>query len=280
MFSLDYFAPAEDLRPYISSYYLFRSDLPQLADVTRADLGQMRFMLSGRGSFAFTDGVAVPVPPVCVIGPTLAAARFASLDPLVVFGISIRPAGWAMLMRVNAAELSDGLIDARGMFGVLIDDVHDAMANARTVEEMLSIANVGMRALVTGRQDPHLWFTELTDAWLSGALSPSIDSLIREAGLSARQVERLAGRFYGAPPKLVARKYRALRTAVRLATDPGGWRDAAGDAFYDQSHFIREVKRFTGLTPSQLVDLPPPVMRLTFERRRAAAHMPLLAAIS
>src|SRR3546814_3275114 len=46
MLSLRYAAPAPELREFISTYYLFRADLSDIADSTRADLPQIRFMLS------------------------------------------------------------------------------------------------------------------------------------------------------------------------------------------------------------------------------------------
>jgi methylphosphotriester-DNA--protein-cysteine methyltransferase len=67
-----------------------------------------------------------------------------------------------------------------------------------------------------------------------------------------RQLERMAKRYYGLPPKTLARKYRALRAASALARGEDLDDAGLGDSFYDQSHLIREVKRFAGLTPKQI----------------------------
>ncbi|MFX4827852.1 hypothetical protein ABTB65_19075, partial [Acinetobacter baumannii] len=47
--------------------------------------------------------------------------------------------------------------------------------------------------------------------------------------------------------------------------------DLLCDGFYDQSHLIREVKQFTGLTPGQLLAAPSPLARMTIDRRSALA---------
>ena len=54
--------------------------------------------------------------------------------------------------------------------------------------------------------------------------------------------------------RLVVKEYRAVRAASALAR--GQTLDDAqlGDAFYDQSHLIREIKRFAGATPGQLAN--------------------------
>jgi methylphosphotriester-DNA--protein-cysteine methyltransferase len=70
--------------------------------------------------------------------------------------------------------------------------------------------------------------------------------------LSQRQLERMTKRYYGMPPKKLARKYRAVRAAHLLAKGDSLDDTALGLAFYDQSHLIREIKQFTGLTPTEL----------------------------
>jgi methylphosphotriester-DNA--protein-cysteine methyltransferase len=134
--------------------------------------------------------------------------------------------------------------------------------------------------LVDRAADAPVWFTRMTDSWLTGAPSPEVDELVATAGMSARQVERLARRIYGAPPKLLARKYRALRAASVLGSADLPWQDVAGDAFYDQSHFIREIKHFTGLTPRQFQRDIPPVTRLSLQRRELTGRLPELALVS
>ncbi|HEV7233499.1 MAG TPA: helix-turn-helix domain-containing protein, partial [Sphingorhabdus sp.] len=88
-------------------------------------------------------------------------------------------------------------------------------------------------------------------------------------GLSQRQLERMTKRFYGMAPKKLARKYRALRAAQILAHGDSLDDAGLGLAFYDQSHLIREVKQFTGLTPGQLRDGQSELTRATMDGRRS-----------
>jgi AraC-like DNA-binding protein len=90
-------------------------------------------------------------------------------------------------------------------------------------------------------------FARAVDAWLQACASPELADLAAATGLSRRQLERRCNQLYGVPPKLLARRHRALQAAALIAQD----RDAP-DGFYDQSHMIRELKRFVGLTPRQI----------------------------
>ena len=277
--SLRYFQPAADLRPYLSSYYFFQADLPRVTDLVRADLAQIRFMLAGTGRYQFADNSFVDTPVVSLMGPTMAASRFTVAGPVAVFGVGLLPTGWATGVREDACDLVHRVDDAAARFGPVFADALDAMRCAPAPEVMVSIADVVMRTLFSRATEPPLWFTALTETWLTECASPCVDVLVDRAGLSSRQLARLANRVYGAPPKLLARKYRALRAAIQLS-DPGtDWLSVAGEAFYDQSHFIREVKRFTGLTPTQLQADPPPVTRLMHQRRGFAAQMPRIAMV-
>lgn len=278
-FGLTYFEPAPDLRTFVSSYYLFWSDLPQTVDVLRADLPQLRFMIVGGGDYGFANGHSATTPEISLIGPTMGASRIAVTGPLLVFGVALLPAGWAALVREDASTLADNIVDATEVFGSLFRDALDALRFQTDVDVMVSLVNAVMRAVVAGAGEVPFWFTRLTDRWLIGAPSPEVDALVAEANMSARQIERLARRIYGAPPKLLARKYRALR-AASLLSEQLPWQDVAGDAFYDQSHFIREIKHFTGLTPRQFQRELPPVTRLSIARRTLAGKLPELALVS
>lgn len=112
-------------------------------------------------------------------------------------------------------------------------------------------------------------FSHAIEAWLAGAASPMLDDLVALTGLSPRQIERRCKALYGVPPKLLAREYRALRAAVALATGKSIGDVLISDGFYDQSHLIREVKHFTGLTPRQIQTEPGLLGRLTFSEHTA-----------
>jgi hypothetical protein len=62
--------------------------------------------------------------------------------------------------------------------------------------------------------------------------------------------------------------------------EAAGWSEAAGDAFYDQAHFIREFRAFTGLTPARFQAEIAPLTRITMTRRRQLPGLPNLVRIA
>ena len=281
MISIRYLAPAPALGRYVSSYYWFESAAPAFNDLMRAELGQIRIVTCGSATNHYANGRVRRPGAIQLQGPTSGPARFVADGPLRLFGIGLLPLGWATLIGVPADTLADDVADLGAVVGLPARHLADAMASAPDDAARIAIANRFLADLLV---DPHpapLWFSRLCDDWLTASSNPSIDRLITDSGMSIRSVERLAKRVYGASPKLLSRKYRALQAAVQIGNgEIAGWSDLACAGFYDQAHFIRKFKQFTGMTPTQLKDSAAAVHRLTIVRKRLMPDMPRLALFS
>jgi AraC-like DNA-binding protein len=281
MVTLRYFAPAPPLRDFVSSYYLFRSDQPVVADLLRAELAQVRFTIQGQGCYRFADGRVAGCPPAMLTGPSAAPILFEATGPLTVVGAGLMPAGWAALIGCGADELADDVVPLDAVLGASALRTFERLATARDAKQQVAALDDMFLAVANGSRGVPLWFTRAMDHWLVGSPAPRIDDLVAAAGVSSRHVERLSARIYGGPPKLLGRKYRALQAAVRIGTGRAtNWTDAAGDAFYDQPHFIREFKQFVGMTPHRFAIRSGPVMRLTIAGRQQLPTLPKLALYS
>jgi methylphosphotriester-DNA--protein-cysteine methyltransferase len=85
----------------------------------------------------------------------------------------------------------------------------------------------------------------------------NIRNLAARIGLSQRQLLRHFEERVGLAPKTLARVFRFQKVVKRLDKERRvHWADIAVDAgYYDQSHFVRDFRQFTGLNPSQyLID--------------------------
>ena len=279
MVALRYYEPPAGLADFVGSIYLFTANSPYVSDGTRADFAQLRYMLSGRGHYTFHDGRQMDTPEVCMLGPTMSSVHFDVDGPLQTFGVALLPLGWYALTGRDACDHTDSLFDYAA-----VDPAHADMLDTlrgmddpdEGVELLWAFLHGQFQPVPKATQE----FVKAADHWLAEESSPRVEALIDATGLSARQVARLTNRLYGAPPKLLARKYRALRVASLIATTEDDWRDIIGDAFYDQSHFIRELKYFVGATPHQIKNRLTIVPRLTMSRRRLEGRFPYISRIS
>ncbi|PJG49729.1 MULTISPECIES: helix-turn-helix domain-containing protein [Sphingobium] len=261
-----YFALPEQLNAYFGSFYVFSETADHYSDVTRADVPQLRFMLDGSGHYHFHDGTTAPTPEICLLGPTLGATRFELNSPGRVVGISLLPAGWIALHGGDASGLTDRVQDMGHQPGYR--ELLERLRAAEDAEAMAALCWDFLAERLVALPESTWRLLEAVDGWLMGEGSPRIETLADLTDLSPRQLARLTNKYYGCPPKLLARKYRALRCSARIALDHESWQALCEDGrFYDQSHFIREIKHFIGLTPHQLQTEPTAVAQLTLLRR-------------
>lgn len=249
--SLEYHAPAPSLRNYVSIYYLFDCPEPAFEDIERAGVSQMRFLLAGDADMEFADGNTSHVAGAVLIGPTTGCSHFSINGPFRMFGMGLLPAGWGVVTSRSAAEITDKVIPAAQFLPNISQHLH-ALSECSSIEEMAKRADIVLERLVAASSPDILSFTNIVDEWLAADPSPCVPALREMSGLSARQLARKVKHYYGMSPKYLSRKYRALRAARALVDASNDDADYLRDAFYDQSHMIRELKVFAGMTPNQL----------------------------
>ena len=267
---LDYAVPGPAMADYVTVFYWFRADVPVLDDVERADHAQIRFRLTpGGGAYRFVDGTRHQVADAHVVGPTTGAFQVKAAGPVEVFGAGLTPAGWAALVGSDASAMMNRAVDLVELFGAGASDAIAALQAAPDLaSKTVACEAILDRLMRAGRADV-LAFVGCVDRWLTSGPSPQVDALVVATGLSRRQVERKCRALYGAPPKLLSRKYRALRAAVAIHAGEMSLDEAIGLGFYDQPHMNREIKQFTGLTPGQMRHEPGALAQLTVAGRYA-----------
>jgi AraC-like DNA-binding protein len=274
LINLEYLSPPPDVAEFISAFYLFSSDDGVMDDLERADIAQYRLIISGEATMYLPDGTEIPYVSPCVLGPRTVATRVvASGQPMKLFGCGILPAGWASVMKRPAHECVNRILPAPELLAGQYEDVTPRLISAQSLQEMADAVVGRTRELLTISRNEPLWLIRAINEWLESSLSPDIAALEESTGLSRRQLERQTKHFYGAAPKLLVRKYRALRAANAIAQGTDDWLSYMDGTFYDQSHFIREIKQFTGLTPNAIRDARSPLSAATFGRHKLSGEV-------
>ncbi|QJQ31464.1 AraC family transcriptional regulator [Sphingomonas lacunae] len=250
--AMRYSPPPEAAGDKISALYELHLSSERLDEVERADRPQLRVLVQGQGRYHFANGHEDDGAALTLLGPTSGPVRVTGQGPMLVCGAGLLPPAWIAMAGAQAENLTDRAIDAVALLGQPAADLLQAMASATSTEERFALISDFIGQMSAHGDSGASEFTAIVDAWLAGSPDPAIDRLIEQTGLGIRQIERLTKRYYGLPPKTLARRYRAIRAASALARGEDIDALGLGDSFYDQSHLIREVKRFAGLTPQQM----------------------------
>lgn len=261
LFELDYIAPPPALKDYITTLYHFRCDEPVIRDIQPAAIGQLAIFPYGVGAMEFRDGRTDPSHETNLLTPFSVAAPFFVDGPFHAVGAVMSTLGWAALTGLDAARCGNRLVRAGDWLGEEVEVLGSALCAAyrsgeksgRDCAEALCDHIASSLKPVNSR---HAELIRLTGEWLGSELHPPLSSLMQRAAYSERQVQRLVERYFGLPPQALARKYRALRSAAMLSLPhlTPEWEAQIAEAFFDQSHMIREIRLFVGRTPARLGD--------------------------
>jgi len=215
-----------------------------------AESGNIRVLLGGAGRIRFPNGDESEISTAFILGPTNGAYVLEVEAGTRVFGVGLRPRGWSVLLGINAADVADHICGFTDFAGRSAGGAVEEICNASDLSAMAPAADRFFADLIARRSKHRSRYSEAFEHWLTNPNDLDIDQLVDMMDVSRRQTDRVAKQFFGASPKMLQRKYRALRAADRISNGSPLW-IAAGDGFYDQSHFIKEFKSFIGVTPGQ-----------------------------
>jgi AraC-like DNA-binding protein len=183
------------------------------------------------------------------------------------FAILFQPYALGLLFALPAQEFTNQGLDAEPVFGPVITRFQERLADCRTFEERISVANQFLlrRALAAPRRDG---ISAAAADILGTAGGARIPAMAGRAGLSLRQFERRFVQQVGISPKRFARIARFEAALDRMARSPqGSWTEIAHRfGYYDQMHMVHDFSRFTGETPTRTLQH----FEAVFERQMTA----------
>jgi AraC-like DNA-binding protein len=256
--------PAPPLRPFITTYY--RSDLlcgaqEWVEDHLHPEWANLRFLAGVSAEAAIGADPISASPAFAVTGPTSRATRF-RISGGHSWGVGLLPLGWASLLRVDAGDYADRFVDGRRdqAFAALVPLADALAASSGDYAEGLALIEAHMTRLFDRRLAADPAIIALNDALVDPEMV-SVADLTARLGMNVRSLERLSRRAFGFPPKLLLRRQRFLRSLARFMLDPSlKWLGVLDCHYHDQSHFVRDFKRFMGMSPSAYAKLDKPLL--------------------
>jgi AraC-like DNA-binding protein len=170
-------------------------------------------------------------------------------------GVRLYPHTAAFLLRENATRLNDSVLDLSALWGDAIKRMHERMAESETLGTRIALIEDLLSGFLREEQSLKFKYLEFAVRHFNQShgreTSPQI---AQKLGITPRYLEKLFVDYIGIPPKLFAQIVQ-LRQSVRLMNlhkTRTLTEVSYASGYYDQSHYIRAVRRFTGLTPSRL----------------------------
>lgn len=182
-----------------------------------------------------------------------ARSRFYVRDvsrPLCSVGAVLRPGAAEVLFGVHANELSEKHTPVEDLWGQRAASLREQLAERSTAEERLDAFE---RMLVERLPLVRGLHPAVAHALQQFHATTSVHEVVRQSGYSHRRFITLFSRAVGLTPKMYCRVVRFQHVLHRAGTAGlDSLIDAAmASGYSDQSHFNREFREFTGVTPTE-----------------------------
>jgi AraC-like DNA-binding protein len=187
-----------------------------------------------------------------VIGGRVQSVNTRADAPLRLAGVKIDSRFLRGIIRTPLSEFRDATLSLQDLGDAQLLALEDSVGNARCVEAVIGLLdNFFLAALRDSRGSRNAVDALVERIQRDGGSTP-IMGWAKQAGVDSRSLERTFCASVGMTPKQFARVIRFKRQYQTLISGSGAKKSlsASLEGFYDQSHFNREFKYFTGVAPS------------------------------
>lgn len=244
--------PAEALRPYIEHYWFVSQAPGEVIDLrvdvfvdARADL---LFNFDAPYRREVIGGATLGIADSNLDAQRLAPIRIIQRGSVRIAGVRFHLGGLAPFAREPLAAFTDLTPAPDSVLGPQVLALEAALRADPDPDEAADLLDTFFLDRLTAVPPA---FARALNTLIATGGRASVADLSAAAGVSQRQLERLFARHLGIPPKMVGRIVRFQGALRSLMADPGCplGELAAGAGYYDQAHFIRDFRLFSGGVP-------------------------------
>lgn len=248
------FFPSDILRPYVKNYTVINIDTDLTNEVFYPS-GYIDFTINISEGSATTiiDGRSRKLPGIEVLGHLTVPSRLTVTKGTSVLIARIYPYASSLFFPNAISEFTNYATDAYGIFSREINDFYDGLMETGSIRQKVEALDMFLTGKLVKNQKQYrktevirqvcAHICSTGDAFDSKALSTSF-------GFSERYIEKLFVEMVGLTPGAffsVKRFNKSL--GLVLSSDRKLTSIAYDCGYFDQSHFIKEFKKFTGITP-------------------------------
>jgi AraC-like DNA-binding protein len=258
------FATTSKLKDLIQYYWVGEVTNPPTCTFTHIATAQSRaeILIHYEGEFNALTATkkTAKSPTVGFYGPGLMHQQYASSSRKAgIFGIKLSPFAIPALFSIPASEVTNQFFALTDILGAKSNELEDKIFSAKTGEEKRQITSSFFENRPIWQKNKYDGVKHAVAHLHSVKGQVDIKTLINLSCLSPRQFERNFKELIGFSAQTYLRIIRFENAIYRFA---GSNRDltelSLECGYYDQAHFNRDFKLFTGLTPNQYFSIHPP----------------------
>lgn len=253
------FDPHPDLASIINCYWTLEvpaTDEPQRQRIIPDGTIELAFILGDDIKRYTNEDEFILQPRAMVLGQTIEPFYIEPTGYVNTFAIRFYPYGFANFVKIPIKSLANKETPIEDLFDVktaqkLEQDIIQATDTKQRIE---IIDNFLLQTLSEPSTVDNIVKTTI-DALLSTKGSASIRDILKEDASKRRQLERKFVKQIGISPKQLGKVIR-LQSALKMLLNEAGenlTHIAYQNEYYDQAHFIKDFKEFTGISPKEFL---------------------------
>ena len=245
------FVPNAYLYPYISRYWIWENEgcLPKVFAGTGAEL---MFTYGNPLVVLRADGSQKKLPESYLMMPRFGSYQLQQQEPYGFISIRFRAGAFRHFCRNSSVDFIDSFVDIEDVWGYIGAEFRDRVISAETIAAKIQIIEHYLFYFLEKNRKVDAELDLMTRFLLYDYNKINVSTLCRDSCLSQRQIERKLKDAVGVSPKTFQRisRFEALIKELLLNHQQKYLDIAMEYGYYDQSHFLKEFKKYVGEYPS------------------------------
>lgn len=262
--------PSVTLRPFVKGLYWYEADNGESFSDIVFPSGQMELIFNlGDGHWhTQRENAFFQTPSIELWGQLSKPLPIRSEGKNCMLGVRFYPYSAAYFFREDLSQLTNEIVDGIDVFGSSLQDLHQQLLDQEDLSRRIHLLEnylIGRLQLSEKTHEKLAFVKSVTDSLQRNYNDQKIQSISADYRISTRYLSQLFSQYMGIAPKLFCKINRFQQSLALVNSNSQTLTGVAYDAgYFDQSHFIREFKMFTGITPSAFASQSLPINQLLF----------------
>ncbi|MBO6516224.1 MAG: AraC family transcriptional regulator [Bacteroidia bacterium] len=254
------YSPNPDLKSIVSCYWTL--EVPAMEETQRQRIVpdgniEMAFILGDDVKRYTSENDFLIQPRAMVLGQITDPFYIEPTGYVNTFAIRFYPYGFANFVSVPIKSLANTETPIHELFGDEVGNLLEKqMIQASNVEERISVIEEFLLTKLQEQNTVDQIVKTTVDALASSKGTSTIGTILKEDPGKRRQLERKFVQQIGISPKQLGKVIRLQSALKMLLNDEGEnlTNIAYENEYYDQAHFIKDFKEFTGVSPKEFLN--------------------------
>ncbi len=250
------FETCHDLKTLVKCYWTLESlkeKSPEKQTIVPDGCIEMIFHYGDLYKQYIENGKSFIQPRCFVIGQLTRPLEIEPTGETGIFSVRFYPDGFLPFATIPIKEMENKAVSLEKLFGTDGLEIEQLILNTNVTSERIKHIEAFLlsRLITVERIDKIIKSTVETILTANGQLS--IDELSKQISINRRQLERKFSSAIGLSPKQLSKTIRLQTTLKMLINKKFTSLTALAyeGEYYDQAHFIKDFREFTGLTPKE-----------------------------